>query len=68
MTRKQNFTLSAGETPDAEQLTQTIIDEMKAQGILDDFTDKDTGTTLLEIQFPGQTLVCNVNADETKKN
>ena len=65
---EQEFTVSADETQGAELLAQTIIDEMKVQGFLGDFTDKDTGETLLEIQLSDQTLVCNVNANGVEEN
>jgi hypothetical protein len=68
MAKKQKCPVSAGKTSDTEQLTQTIIDEMRAQGFLGDFTDKNTGATRLEIQFSDQTIVCNVNTNEAKKD
>jgi ribosomal protein S8 len=43
-----------------EELLQAIINDMKQQGFLDDFTDEETGEALLEIQFSDETVVCKV--------
>jgi hypothetical protein len=59
MTKKQNSSQS-GNGQDKRELTQTIIDEMKAQGFLDGFIDKETGEALFEIQFSDETLNCKV--------
>ncbi|MDR2805876.1 MAG: hypothetical protein LBB85_09640 [Dysgonamonadaceae bacterium] len=60
MTEKQNSSQSDN-AQDKRALIQTIIDEMKAQGFLDEFTDKETGEALFEIQFSDETLTCRVD-------
>jgi glutamine synthetase len=59
MTKKQNSSQS-NNSQDKRELTQTIIDEMKAQGFLEDFIDKETGEALFEIQFSDRSMVCKV--------
>lgn len=62
MTEKQDFSQS-GDCQNRRELTQTVIDEMKAQGFLDEFTDKDTGEALIEIQFSEEILNCKVTVN-----
>jgi hypothetical protein len=33
---------------------------------LDEFIDKETGETLLEIQFPGEVIICKVEKTNTE--
>jgi hypothetical protein len=66
MTKEQNSPL-ANSSQDKLELTQTIIDEMKVQGFLDDFIDEETGEALFEIQFADETLVCKVEKNEEEK-
>jgi hypothetical protein len=51
MTSKNNSLSS-----DDEQLSQSIINEMQAQGFLDGFIDEKTGEALVEIQFSGEKM------------
>ncbi|KAA6335086.1 hypothetical protein EZS27_016647 [termite gut metagenome] len=46
-----------------ENLVQSIIDEMKNQGLLDEFVDEKTGKPLFEIQFSDESVVCEVEGD-----
>jgi hypothetical protein len=46
-----------------KDLTQEIIDEMKTQGILDEFVDEKMGKPLFEIQFSKETILCEVKED-----
>jgi hypothetical protein len=60
MTKKQNSSQPDNGGQDKRELTQTIIDEMKAHGFLDEFTDKETGKALFEIQFSDRSMICKV--------
>lgn len=53
--------------PDRKQLTQEIIDEMNAQGFLEDFIDKETGEALLEIQYADRSMVCKIDTGKTAR-
>jgi hypothetical protein len=67
MTKEQNSSLP-NDSQDKRELTQTILNDMKAQGFLDDFIDEETGEALLEIQFVDETIVCQVKpADENSQ-
>jgi hypothetical protein len=60
--------LQTNNNQDNKQLSQAIIDEMKKQGFLNEFTDKETGKTLLEMQFADEVIICNVektNAEDS---
>ena len=54
------WTSQSDNAQDKREPTQTIIDEMKAQGFLDEFMDNETGEARFEIQFSDQSLVCKV--------
>jgi hypothetical protein len=49
---------------DKQQLTQTIIDEMKVQGFLDELIDKETREALFEIQFSNRSMICKIEKQE----
>jgi hypothetical protein len=68
MTKKQNSS-QPDNSQDKYELTQTVIDEMKAQGFLDGFTDKETGEALFEIQFSDRSMICKVeNTDSSNQD
>jgi hypothetical protein len=59
MTKKQNSSQSDN-ARDKREPTQTIINEMKAQGFLDEFTDGKTGEARFEIRFSDRSMICKV--------
>jgi len=65
--KEQNSSLP-NDSQDKRELTQTILNDMKAQGFLDDFIDEETGKALLEIQFADETLICKVENADGKDN
>jgi hypothetical protein len=63
MTKKQNSS-QPDNSQDKHELTQTVINEMKTQGFLDELTDRETGEAMFEIQFSDRSMICKVeNAD-----
>jgi glutamine synthetase len=64
MTSDQNST-QTNNCQKNKQLVQSIINEMRNQGFLDEFIDEETGETLLEIQFSNETWVYKMGDNET---